>query len=184
MKKTELSIVALSESESQAGQYVVILEETENKRRIPVIIGLFEAQAIAVAMEKMQPARPLTHDLFKNTLDKLSVRLREVLIYLLENETFYAQLILIQADNSELTIDARTSDALAMAVRYDAPIFAYDFVIEEAGLFAEELKSDKNKGSMQDYSLEELELLLKKLLAKEDFESAARIRDAIDKRKK
>jgi uncharacterized protein len=181
--KKELAIVALSDSASQANSYALILEDTETNRRIPIIIGLSEAQAIAVTMERMQAIRPLTHDLMKNTLDALGVKLKEVLIHSLIEGVFHAVLILEKEDGSLLQIDSRTSDAIALAVRCNTPIVAYDNVIEEAGILSESFWATHKKGSFADYSVEDLEDLLKKVIEKEDYESAVRIREVINRRK-
>jgi uncharacterized protein len=181
--KKEMAVIALSNSESHPGSYALILEDTDNKKRIPIIIGVAEAQAIAISMERMKPARPLTHDLLKNIMDGLSVKLKEVLIHSVIEGIFHAALILEKEDKTTLTIDARTSDAIALAVRFDAPIYAYENVIEEAGIMSEIFSANSRKGSFSEYTLEELEALLQKLLDKEDYESAVRIRDLIDKRK-
>ncbi|MCU0469155.1 MAG: bifunctional nuclease family protein [Arcicella sp.] len=182
MEKRELWIVALSESISRPSHYALILEDTQSKRRIPLIIGASEAQAIAIAMEKMQPNRPQTHDLFQQTILKLNAKITEVLIYRLEQEVFYAYIIL-RTEQETIEIDARPSDAIALAVRFDCPIFATSEVIENSAYDFDEKTRDK-RGSYAEYTLEELEELLQKILKKEDYESAARVRDAIDRRKK
>ena len=181
--KKELAVVALSDSASQPNNYALILEDMATNRRIPIIIGIAEAQAIAVTMEKMQPARPLTHDLMKNTLDALEVKLKEVLIHSLIDGVFHATLILEKPDGTQLQIDSRTSDAIALAVRFNTPITAYENVIEEAGMLSDSFWAKQNKGSIADYSLEQLEDLLKKVVEKEDYESAIRIRELINRRK-
>jgi uncharacterized protein len=181
--KKELAVVALSDSVSQPNSYALILEDMDTNRRIPIIIGVAEAQAIAVTMERMQPARPLTHDLMKNTLDALAVKLKEVLINSLIEGVFHAVLILEKEDNTVIQIDSRTSDAIALAVRFNAPIVAYEHVIEEAGILSDSFWAKHNKGSLADYSLEDLEDLLKKVVEKEDYESAVRIREVISRRK-
>ncbi len=175
--------MALSDSASQPNSYALILEDTDTNRRIPIIIGIGEAQAIAVTMERMQPARPLTHDLMKNTLDALGVKLKEVLIHSLLDGVFHAAIVLEKEDKTLLQIDARTSDAVALAVRFNAPILAYDNVIEEAGILSDSFWAKHKKGSFADYSIEDLEDLLKKVVEKEDFESAVRIREVIKRRK-
>jgi bifunctional DNase/RNase len=181
--KKELSVVALSASESHPGNYALILEDTITRRRIPMIIGLFEAQAIAIAMERMQPARPMTHDLLKNSMVALGAKLQEVLIHSLQDGVFHASLLVQTIDKEILSIDARSSDAIALAVRFGAPIFAYEEVIEEAGLLSEIFLPNLKKGSLAEYNIAELEALLERVLEKEDFESAARIRDLIERRK-
>lgn len=181
MSKVELNIIALASSETQQGNYALILEELHGFRRLPIIIGPFEAQAIAVSLEKMQPKRPLTHDLFKNTLDAAGIVLTEVIISDLVEGTFHATLIGKKADGSPLMIDARSSDAIAMAVRFGCPIFTTETIMGSAGVVLDNpSKAFTNKrGQLSDYSLEELERLLAQVLAKEDYESASKIRDAI-----
>jgi hypothetical protein len=182
-EKKELAIVALSTSESQPGNYVLILEDLEQQRRIPVIIGMAEAQAIAIAMEQMQPARPLTHDLLKNVMDALGGVLQEVIIYQLADGVFYAQLMLLRAGGDLVEVDARTSDAIALAVRCGVPVYSFENVIQEAGLLADTMAGHQMGGSLAKYSLSELEDLLAKVIAKEDYESASKIRDYIQKRR-
>lgn len=181
--KRELAVVALSSSESSPGNFSLILEDVETRRRIPVIIGQAEAQSIAVHMERMQPVRPLTHDLYRATLDALGVKLVEVLIHSVNAGVFHARLLLEKPDKSRFLLDARSSDAIAIALRMSAPIFAYADVVEEAGLLTEVFFGKNRKGSFAEYSLAELEELLQRLLDKEDYESAVRIRDLIDRRK-
>ena len=204
MKKIELDIVALSHSVTQSHNYAVVLGEQEGSRRLPIVIGGFEAQAIAVAMERMSPNRPLTHDLFKNTLEIFDVELKEVVINNLLDGIFYARLICMK-EGKELEIDSRTSDALAMAVRFNCPIYTYEFILDAAGVILEEPEgeepaesSDSPKktrrkkkkavtggvtSSLASHSIEELEMMLEEVLGEEDYEEAAKIRDEIKKRK-
>jgi hypothetical protein len=182
-EKKELAIVALSSSESQPGNYTLILEDLEQQRRIPVIIGVSEAQAIAIAMEQMQPVRPLTHDLLKEVLVALGGTLKEVVIHTLIESIFYARLVVGKSDGTVLEIDARTSDAIALSVRCNAPVFSYEDVILEAGTMADSLTGHQMGGSLASYTLEEQEALLAKVIAKEDYESASKIKDYIDRRK-
>jgi hypothetical protein len=182
-EKKELAIVALSTSESQPGNYILILEDLEQQRRIPIVIGMPEAQAIAIAMEQMQPLRPLTHDLLKNVLESLGGVLKEVVIHQLADSVFHARLMLQKHDGTMLEIDARTSDAIALAVRCGVPVYSFENVILEAGILADSLPGHQMGGSLASYSLEELEALLEKVIAKEDYESASKIKDYIDKRK-
>ena len=133
MKKVRLDIMALSHSVTQSHNYAVVLGEENGKRRLPIVIGGFEAQAIAVALENMTPNRPLTHDLFKNTLDSFEIELKEVVINNLLDGIFYAQLVCVQ-DGNVMQIDARTSDAIAMAVRFGCPIYTFDFILDQAGV--------------------------------------------------
>lgn len=192
MRKIELDVVALTHSVTSSHNYAVILGEVNGERKLPVVIGGFEAQAIAVAMEKMIPNRPLTHDLFKNTLDNFGIELREVIINNLLDGIFYAQLICWDGSR-EVIIDSRTSDSIAMAVRFNCPIFTMENIMEEAGMLLdpeEEKKITMDRASKKvtkvkafsDYSVDELNEMLEKVLSEEDYEQAAKIRDEINKR--
>ena len=199
MKKIELEIVALSHSITQTHSYAVVLGELNGLRRLPIVIGGFEAQAIAVALEKMQPSRPLTHDLFANFMTTVGIELTEVIIYKLEEGIFFAKLI---CDNHGeiLEIDARTSDALALAVRAACPIYTLESILETAGLYldqqegsevptSEERKAPKvtSAGSDKDLkkmSLDDLNALLQQVLEQEDYVRAIPIRDEINSREK
>jgi len=178
----DLSIIALSESISKPGNYALILEDTVGKRRIPLIIGTSEAQAIAVAMEKMQPLRPFTHDLFYQTLLQTGIILKEAIITRVQDEIFYATIKLLTPAGETLMLDARPSDAIAMAVRFDCPLRATAEVVDETGYLIDDKARDK-KGSYAEYTMAELEELLDKIIKKEDYESAARVRDTIERRK-
>lgn len=198
MKKIQLEIVALSHSVAQSQNYAVVLGEKNGSRRLPIVIGGFEAQAIAVAMERMVPNRPLTHDLLKNILQIYHVDLQEIIINDLHEGIFYAQLICLQ--NGQLKeIDSRTSDALAMAVRFECPIYTYESILERAGVVlevAEENISEENSAEskavskkttkrskrLSAYSVSELHQMLNEVLENEDYERAAEIRDEINKR--
>lgn len=193
MRKIELKIVALTPSVAQSQNYAVVLEEVGGSRRLPIVIGGFEAQAIAVAMENMIPSRPLTHDLFKNTLETFDIELKEVLINNLLDGVFYARLVCVKGGDL-VEIDARTSDALALAVRFQSPIFAMEFVLDAAGIEMEEEYEDEDPdgngvytegdvSALSRLSVEELESLLEDVLAEEDYEKAAEIRDEINRRK-
>jgi len=191
MEKIELDIVALSHSVTQSHNYAVVLGELDGNRRLPIVIGGFEAQAIAVAMENMTPNRPLTHDLFKNTLETFEITLKEVIINNLLEGIFYAQLICQGSKGEELIVDSRTSDAIAMAVRFKCPIYTFEFIMEEAGVVLEESEekklkstkvSKKEPGNIKSYSTEALNKLLAKVLAEENYEKAAKIRDELNKR--
>ena len=182
-EKRELWVVALGSSVSQPGNYALVLEDAQSQVRIPLVIGKPEAQAIAIAMEGMSPARLITHDLFKNVLLALGTSLKEVLLCRLEAGVFQAELALQTADGELLRLDARPSDAIALAVRFDAPIYAYQAVIEAASLSPEAFRVEGKRGSLEHYSVPELEELLQKILAKEDYESASRIRDYLERRK-
>lgn len=199
MKKIELDIVALSHSVTQSHNYAVVLGEHEGSRRLPIVIGGFEAQAIAVAMERMTPNRPLTHDLFKNTLETFKVELKEVIINNLLDGIFYARLICIK-EGEVVEIDSRTSDALAMAVRFNCPIYTYEFILDAAGVILEEGDEEPEEGAaapattkkkkkkaasgnaLSQYSDEDLATMLNEVLEEEDYERAAEIRDEIKRR--
>lgn len=190
MEKLELEIVALSHSVTQSHNYAVVLGELKGNRRLPIVIGGFEAQAIAVAMERMTPNRPLTHDLFKNTLDTFDVELKEVVINNLLDGIFYAQLV-CERDGQEFVIDSRTSDAIAMAVRFKSPLYTFDFVMEQAGVVLEESDEQNKKSfaprpskpdSYDQYSTKALSKMLDDVLSIEDYEKAALIRDELKKR--
>ncbi len=197
MRKIELDIVALSHSVTQSHNYAVVLGEQHGTRRLPIVIGGFEAQAIAVAMERMTPNRPLTHDLFKNALETFTIDLKEVVINNLLDGIFYARLI-CERNGEVFEIDSRTSDALAMAVRFNCPIYTYEFILDAAGVVLEEpegkataktgaTRTRRKKGpvkgaSLTTYSVDELNKLLEDVLSKEDYEQAAKIRDEINRR--
>ena len=178
-----MSIVALSESLSKPGNYALILEDSDSKRRIPLIIGPAEAQAIAMSMEKMMPVRPMTHDLFHQTLDRLQTRLTEVLIDRIDDDAIFFARITLSGPLGEQQLDARPSDAIALAVRAGCPVRVTPAVLEAAGYLPDDKVRDK-KGSYAEYTLEELEELLARIIKKEDYESAARVRDAIDRRQR
>ena len=194
MKKIELEIVALSHSITQTHSYAVVLGEANGLRRLPIVIGGFEAQAIAVALERMQPSRPLTHDLMKNFMNAFGVNLQEIIISDLQEGIFYSKLV-CYTDNDTVDIDSRTSDAIALAVRFGCPIYTYENILESAGILMEDNPSKKKKGeavgieetgSRDDLSvmtLEELETLLNDVLEHEDYIRAIAIRDEIQKRK-
>ncbi|MBK7691133.1 MAG: bifunctional nuclease family protein [Bacteroidetes bacterium] len=196
-KKLELEIVALSHSVTQAHSYAVVLGEVNGVRKLPIVIGGFEAQAIAVALENMQPTRPLTHDLMKNMMLATHLQLLEVLIHRIHEGIFYAKLI-CQSGADTLEIDSRTSDALALAVRFDTPIYTFESILDSAGLqmdesvpkkaVAEEEKKSKIKASATDTDLKKLTLAelnkqLNAVLETEDYIKAAQIRDEINSRK-
>ena len=196
MKRIELDIVALSHSVTQSHNYAVVLGERRGQRRLPIVIGSFEAQAIAVAMERMVPNRPLTHDLFKNTLDTFGVQLREVVINNLLDGIFYARLVCVK-NGETFEIDSRTSDAIAMAVRFDCPIYTYDFILEAAGVVLEEQDDDESTRSggitqsqaplvesdaIETFTVDQLQRKLQEVLEQEDYEMAARIRDELKRR--
>lgn len=201
MKKVKLDIIGLSYSQTQAGAYALVLGEMKGKRRLPIIIGGFEAQAIAIQLEKMTPSRPLTHDLFKNFADTFRINLREVIIYNLVEGIFYAKLLCSGEDDKEIEIDARTSDAIALAVRFDCPIFTYEFILSAAGIILEDQPkeglgsaaieepvakkhSEKDDKDLTKKSTEELKEMLKNAIDGENYERASRVRDELNKRKK
>ena len=194
MKKIELEIVALSHSITQTHSYAVVLGEVNGLRRLPIVIGGFEAQAIAVALERMSPSRPLTHDLMKNFMLAFNVDLHEVIINDLQEGIFYSKLV-CSSENDTVEIDSRTSDALALAVRFGCPIYTYDNILDSAGILMEndEKKKKANApittetGSREDLkalSLQELNTLLGEVLEHEDYIKAIAIRDEINNRKK
>lgn len=195
MRKILLDIVALSHSVTQSHNYAVVLGENGGSRRLPIVIGSFEAQAIAVAMENMTPSRPLTHDLFRNALETFNIELREIVINNLLDGIFYAKLVCIK-DGEILEVDSRTSDALALAVRFHCPIYTYEFILDAAGVSLEEDKDagleaaeqsepeeTKRREPLSSYSMTELNQLLTEVLTDEDYERAAEIRDEINRRK-
>src|SRR3972149_11519930 len=149
VKKVKLEIVGLSYSQTQTGAYALVLGESKGKRRLPIIIGGFEAQAIAIQLEKMTPSRPLTHDLFKNFADTFNIKLKEVVIYNLVEGIFYAKLI-CDDHEKEIEIDARTSDAIALAVRFDCPIFTYEFILSAAGIILEDQPREASISSIEE----------------------------------
>ncbi|HMO33837.1 MAG TPA: bifunctional nuclease family protein [Lacibacter sp.] len=196
MKKIELEIVALSHSITQTHSYAVVLGEVDGVRRLPIVIGGFEAQAIAVALERMQPSRPLTHDLMKNFMLAFNVELHEIVINDLQEGIFYSKLI-CSSDNDTVEIDSRTSDALALAVRFGCPIYTYENILENAGIMMEEEEGKKvkeevtvtsssaqGKDDLKSLSVEELQQLLTDVLEQEDYIRAIAIRDEISSRKK
>ena len=190
MQKIELEIVALSHSITQSNSYAVILGEVGGSRRLPIVIGGFEAQAIAVALENMHPSRPLTHDLMKNFMTSFDIALQEVYICDLQEGIFYSKLVCYNS-NDTIEIDSRTSDALALAVRFGCPVYVYEHILDQAGLTNE--KSDKvdmpatitkttDRSDLAKLSLAELNQLLSEVLEQEDYIRAIDIRDEINKR--
>jgi len=199
MKKIELEIVALSHSITQTHSYAVVLGEVNGLRRLPIVIGGFEAQAIAVALEKMNPSRPLTHDLMKNFLNAFAIELHEIIICDLQEGIFYSKLV-CSSENDTIEIDSRTSDALALAVRFGCPIYTYENILESAGILMEDTGGSKKRKAKQEVvveesgttghedlktmTLEELDTLLNEVLESEDYIRAIAIRDEINSRKK
>lgn len=196
MKKVRLEIVGLSYSQTQSGAYALVLGESAGSRRLPIIIGGFEAQAIAIELEKMTPTRPLTHDLFKSFSETFSIEVTEILIYNLVEGIFYAKLVCTDG-TKEVEIDARTSDAIALAVRFNCPIYTYEFILKSAGIVLDDESLPSNEpamvslaevetnpeGEYQSKSTEELKSLLQKALEDEQYELASKIRDEINTRK-
>ncbi|MFM7431241.1 MAG: bifunctional nuclease family protein, partial [Flammeovirgaceae bacterium] len=177
MDKKELYVVGLSSSVSQDGKnYALVLQELKGERKMPILIGSAEGQAIALVMEKLKTKRPITHDLFKTVIDGLGGRLKEVVIHAIESGVFYSKLILLNTAHEQIEVDARPSDAIALAVRFNCPIYSYEFIINEAAVVEDLGKLKLKKGSFAEYTLEELEELLASILKKEDYESAARVR--------
>lgn len=196
MKKIELEIVALSHSITQTHSYAVVLGEVNGLRRLPIVIGGFEAQAIAVALEKMHPSRPLTHDLMKNFMNAFNIDLQEIVICDLQEGIFYSKLICV-SEHDTVEIDSRTSDALALAVRFGCPIYTYDNILESAGILMEDPSGKKKQpreavaaesaagtDDLKTLTVEELNTLLNEVLEQEDYIRAIAIRDEINSRKR
>ncbi len=192
MEKIQLEIVGLSYSQTQSGAYALVLSEVEGNRRLPIIIGGFEAQAIAIELEKMVPTRPLTHDLFKNFATTFDIQVKEVIIYNLVEGIFYSKLICEQNGETR-EIDARTSDAIAIGVRFNCPVYTYETILSSAGImldetdveeddFFSEPEAEEEKDTIDTLSLEELENQLNQAIANEDYELASKIRDEINRR--
>lgn len=206
MKKIKLEIIGLSFSQTQSGAYALILGEDDGNRRLPIIIGGYEAQAIAVELENMQPSRPLTHDLFRTFAMEFNITINEVIIYNLKEGIFFSKLICSSSNGELKEIDARTSDAIAMAVRFNCPIYTYEFILSSAGMVLDETEgseegeatgtekpkptpkksTEKKSLSESDYtslSIEELKESLMRAIDEEAYEKASKIRDELNKRK-
>ncbi|RKF04819.1 hypothetical protein C8N26_0212 [Tenacibaculum lutimaris] len=204
MSLIKLTIKGISYSQTQSGAYALVLSEMEGTRTLPIIIGAFEAQSIAIALEKeIRPPRPLTHDLFKTFADRFSILIKQVIIHKLVDGVFYSSLI-CEREGVEEVIDTRTSDAIALAVRFEAPIYTYENILDKAGIYLkmdeeltieEDLESDEEDEiefsldedeKEEDYyshlSLEELHEQLNEAVTNENYELAAKIRDEISKR--
>ncbi|AWH74131.1 hypothetical protein DCS32_08150 [Dokdonia sp. Dokd-P16] len=203
MSLVRLNIKGISYSQTQNGAYALILTEQGGERKLPIVIGAFEAQSIAIALEKeIKPPRPLTHDLFKNFADRFDVVIKQVIIHKLVDGVFYSSII-CERDNIEEIIDARTSDAISLALRFQAPIFTYKNILDKAGIFLkgntnpeefteddeilmdEILLEDETSSSDSDYnklSLQDLHNKLDQAVHSEDYETAAQLRDEISKR--
>ncbi|WP_299683198.1 bifunctional nuclease family protein [uncultured Tenacibaculum sp.] len=201
MSLVRLTIKGISYSQTQSGAYALVLSEMEGTRTLPIIIGAFEAQSIAIALEKeIRPPRPLTHDLFKSFAERFSITVKQIIIHKLVDGVFFSSLI-CERDGVEEVIDTRTSDAIALAVRFQAPIFTYENILDKAGIY---LKTEEELGGTSDHdtseveltseieftsaadfsdlSLSELEEQLQEAVNNEDYELAAKIRDEISKR--
>lgn len=206
MSLVKLSIKGISYSQTQNGAYALILNEVDGDKKLPIVIGAFEAQSIAIALEKeIKPPRPLTHDLFKNFAERFDIKVKQVIIHKLVDGVFYSSII-CERDKIEEIIDARTSDAIALALRFNSPIFTYKNILDKAGIFLNnntevttnpndieavlsnsepfdhEIESNQSGSSYADKSIQELNELLSKAVENEDYEMAAKIRDEISKR--
>lgn len=206
MSLVRLNIKGISYSQTQNGAYALILSEEDGDRKLPIVIGAFEAQSIAIALEKeIKPPRPLTHDLFKNFSDRFEIVIKQVIIHKLVDGVFYSSII-CERDKIEEIIDARTSDAIALALRFKAPIFTYKNILDKAGIYLKNPPKDQNASEDEDavieeliqgedreavkivsedfskHSLKELNEMLAEAVAQENYEKAAAIRDEISKR--
>ncbi len=197
MKKIKLEILGLSPSQSQAGSFALVLGEDLGNRRLPIIIGVFEAQAIAVQIENIVPNRPMTHDLFKSFADGMNYTLKEIIISDLKEGIFYAKIVCTDRLR-EVEIDARPSDAIAIGLRFGIPIYTYEAILSEAGIISSSINEDEEddedavkdtvkpkgtaKDQLRDLSFDDLQKMLDDALAKEDYERAAKIRDEMGRR--
>ncbi len=202
--KIRLEISGLSSSQAQTGAYALVLSETEGSRSLPIIIGSFEAQAIAIELESMKPSRPLTHDVFKTFADEFKIDIKEVIIHNLKEGVFFARLICMDKHGLVSEIDARTSDAIALSVRFKCPVYTHEFILKNAGVIIDEdaeirpahsnveqdiadAMSDSEavaiSNPIQSKTLEQLEEMLQDALSNEDYEFASKIRDEIERRK-
>jgi uncharacterized protein len=195
MKRIKLKVMGISYSQTQSGAYALILTEENGDRRIPIIIGGFEAQAIVIKLENLDPPRPLTHDLFKKVADEFNISVIEVMIYKLEEGVFFSKLVCNNGEK-EYSIDSRTSDAVAIALRFGCPIYITEEILEKAGITITQSDSEisttndvenlfePEKSKYGTYSDEELYKLIDEAVKTEDYERAAAVRDEIEKRKK
>ncbi|MHC2991202.1 hypothetical protein OB13_06235 [Pontibacter sp. HJ8] len=199
MKKIQLEILGLSSSQSQTGSFALVLGERDGNRRLPIIIGMFEAQSIAIQIEKINPNRPLTHDLFKSFAEQVSVNITEILISDLKEGVFYSKIMCTNGDK-DFELDARPSDAIAIGLRFGVPIYTVESVLSEAGIILSDLEdeeeesdemavksstpaaSSSSKEPLNQTSVEDLNKMLNEALEKEDYERAAKIRDELNKR--
>lgn len=207
MEKIKLNVLGISYSQTQSGAYALVLSEEEGNRRIPIIVGGFEAQAIAIELEGLTPPRPLTHDLFKKFSDSYGIRLLEVNIHKLDEGVFFANILCDNGDH-QITLDARTSDAIALALRFQCPIYTTEEIVEKAGIVLDfekgtgmeqagessapdEILEQAEKSvkrtiypGLSENSMEELKALLAEAVSNEDYEKASEIRDEINRRTK
>lgn len=198
LNKIKLNILGLSYSQTQSGAYALVLAEEDGERRIPIIIGGVEAQSIAIKLEGLEPPRPLTHDLFLNFAQSFDIKLKEVLIYRLEEGIFFSELVCQKGNEKEIRIDSRTSDAVALAIRFNAPIYISEEIMKKAGIVldiddskkeepivAESASTKKKtKSDLESKSMEELSNLLNEAIESENYEKASKIRDEIQRRQK
>jgi hypothetical protein len=195
MKRVKLKVLGISYSQTQSGAYALILVEENGERRVPIIIGGFEAQAIVIKLENLDPPRPLTHDLFRSFATEFNISIIEVMIYKLEEGVFYSRL-LCSSGEKELSIDSRTSDAVALALRFECPIYITEEILDKAGITITPAETENSaeadteslyetgNSKFENYSDEELYKMIDEAVKTEDYERAASIRDEIDKRKK
>jgi hypothetical protein len=198
LKKIKLEILGLSSSQSQTGSFALVLGETEGNRRLPIIIGMFEAQAIAIEIEKIIPNRPMTHDLFKSFANSFNFHVEEIVISDLKEGVFFAKIVCTDGLKKH-EIDARPSDAIAIGLRFDSPIYTFENILAEAGIVLTDeedeeekvepvketkvrVKKEKKGDDFKNYSVDKLNELLKEAIDKEDYERAAKIRDELSKR--
>lgn len=198
MKKIQLEILGLSSSQSQTGSFALVLGERDGNRRLPIIIGMFEAQSIAIQIEKINPNRPLTHDLFKTFAEQMSVNITEILISDLKEGVFYSKIMCTDGEK-EFELDARPSDAIAIGLRFGVPIYTVESVLSEAGIILSDLEEEEDeseemavkstssttssaKEPLNQTSVDDLNKMLNEALEKEDYERAAKIRDELNKR--
>ena len=196
MEKIELKIIGLSYSQTQSGAYALVLSEKQGSRRLPIIIGGFEAQSIAIELENMKPSRPLTHDLFKSFAESFAVKIKEVVIYNLIEGVFYSKLI-CEREGEEVEIDARTSDAIAIGIRCECPVYTFEHILSSAGIQLEDELEEAEEtleakvedaeeatktNELSALSTEELKTLMQEAIDHEDYERASEIRDELNKR--
>lgn len=193
MDRVKLKVLGLSYSMAQNGAYALILADEQDIHRLPIIIGMPEAQSIAIQLEKLQTQRPLTHDLVKSLTDKLNVTLKEVMIYRLDAGIFYSEL-LFEASGEKIRIDSRTSDAVALALRYGSDLYTTPEIVQKAGiLVSQEVREQQDihnnvvnveKNGWDDYSVQELQKLMNEAIQNEDYETASRFRDLLKNKEK